>query len=101
MLNNTEIFTVKNIIIYMLIVNLLAFIIMFIDKRKAIKNEWRISEKFLIIIAIIGGSVGELIGMYVFHHKTKKLKFSIGVPVIIIAQIILIIYILSNKIIIL
>lgn len=89
-----NIFTTKNIIIYLVAINLFGLLIMFIDKRKAIKGSWRIPEKTLFIIALIGGSLGTTAGMYLFRHKTKKLKFTVGFIVIIIIQIILIMYIL-------
>ena len=88
-LNN--IITVKNIVIYLIIINLAAFLAMFIDKKKAENNKWRIKESTLLVLALLGGSIGEFIGMYVFRHKTKKPKFVIGIPVIIILQILLII----------
>ena len=74
--------TPMNITIYVLAVNLLGILIMYIDKRKAKKGSWRIPEKTLICIALIGGAIGTMIGMYWFRHKTKKLKFTIGFPVI-------------------
>ena len=64
---------------------------MFIDKKKAKRGRWRIKESTLLFLALIGGSIGEIIGMHVFHHKTQKPKFFIGVPVIIVLQILLII----------
>lgn len=75
------------IYIYFIIINIIGFYFMYIDKRKAIKNEWRISESTLISIAIIGGSLGSLLGMYTFRHKTKHPKFTIGIPFIILLQI--------------
>lgn len=83
-----------NIIVYLLIINLIGLIIMFIDKRKAIKGTWRIPEKSLLIVAMLGGSIGTMIGMYWFRHKTKKLKFTLGFPIILITEIILIMYLL-------
>lgn len=62
---------------------------MYIDKRKAIENKWRVSESTLISIAIIGGSLGSLLGMYTFRHKTKHIKFTIGIPFIMLIQFIL------------
>ena len=84
--------TVLIIIGYILGINLIGFLAMFIDKRKAKKNEWRIKEGTLITIALLGGGIGGMIGMYKFRHKTKKLKFTVGIPTIIITQIVLIIY---------
>lgn len=80
----------KYFIIYLIIINLIAFLTMFIDKRKAKYGRWRIPEQTLLILAIIGGSIGAIAGMYTFRHKTKKLRFSVGFPVILILQIILI-----------
>jgi uncharacterized membrane protein YsdA (DUF1294 family) len=65
---------------------------MFIDKQKAIKHKWRISEYTLILLAALGGSIGTLSAMYTFRHKTKKLKFKIGVPFIIIIQLLFLIF---------
>ena len=87
-----EIFTMKNILIYVLVINLIGFASMYIDKRKAKNGGWRTPEKTLLTIALLGGSVGSIIGMYNFRHKTKKARFSIGFPVILIVQIVLIIY---------
>ncbi len=87
-----EIFPIKNIIIYFVIINIVGFLAMFIDKQKAKKGEWRIPEKTLFIITLLGGGIGTFTGMYLFRHKTKKLKFTIGFPVIIITEVALIIY---------
>ena len=83
-----------NIIIYLLSINLIGILIMLIDKRKAIKGSWRIPEKSLLVVAMLGGGVGTLIGMYWFRHKTKKLKFTIGFPLILLTEIIAITYFL-------
>lgn len=92
-----EIFTMKNIIIYLISINIIGFLIMWIDKRKAIKGSWRIPEKKLFIITAIGGGIGTIAGMYIFRHKTKKLNFIIGLPLITILEIILGIYYLITK----
>ena len=89
---NTNNLNIKNIIIYLLILNALGFLFMLIDKKRAKKNEWRISESTLFGVALLGGSIGAIIGMYLFRHKTKKMQFIIGLPVIFILQIILVIY---------
>lgn len=78
--------------IYLLLVNLLLFILMGIDKRKAITNKWRIKEKTLLTLCLLGGSIGGIIGMYIFRHKTKHLKFKIGFPFIFVIQLILVLY---------
>lgn len=76
------------ILVYLLSINLIAFILYGIDKRKAKKNLWRIPEKTLIGIAVIGGSIGAILGMHVFHHKTKHWYFRYGLPVILFLQIV-------------
>lgn len=77
----------KLILLYLLIVNALCFLLMLVDKRKAQKNLWRIPEATLFLIAAIGGSIGSIAGMYKFRHKTKHLKFILGIPAILAAQI--------------
>ena len=79
-------------LIYFLLINLLLFILMGIDKRKAVTNKWRIKEKTLLILCLLGGSIGGIIGMYTFRHKTKHLKFKIGFPFIFLVQFILVLY---------
>ena len=79
--------------IYLLIVNALGFVLMLADKYKAKNNLWRIPETTLIGVALIGGSVGSLIGMYTVRHKTNHPKFTVGIPVILVAQIVLLSYI--------
>lgn len=74
------------ILIYILIINLVGFLIMLVDKNRAINHEWRISEINLFLISIIGGSIGLYLGMHYFRHKTKHLKFTLGVPIIILIQ---------------
>ena len=79
----------KNIIIYLIIINIVTFLAMWIDKRKAKKGRWRISEGTLFVLAFLGGSIGEIAGMYTFRHKTKKHRFTIGLPVILILEILI------------
>ena len=81
---------IKIIIIYTIIINIIGFFSMLIDKRRAIKNKWRIPEKTLFIIAIIGGSVGSIAGMRLFRHKTKHWYFAYGMPAILLIQIVII-----------
>ena len=85
----------KYFIIYLVIINLLAFLAMFIDKRKAQYGKWRIKEHTLFILALLGGSIGAIAGMYTFRHKTKKSRFIIGFPLIMIMQILLVIVVLT------
>ena len=87
-----ESFGIKNIILYLLVVNIIGFLMMGIDKWKAKNNAWRIPENSLFSIAAIGGSIGTILGMYTFRHKTQKLKFTVGMPAILVLEIILIIY---------
>ena len=77
----------KILLVYLLIINAVGFLFMFIDKQKAKKKKWRIPEATLMGIAAIGGSIGSLIGMYTFRHKTLHKKFTIGIPAILILQI--------------
>ena len=88
----TDVFTLKNILLYLLIINIIGFFMMWSDKRKAKKGKWRIPEKTLFIITALGGGIGTIAGMYTFRHKTKKLKFTIGLPALVILEIILVIY---------
>ena len=89
-----EIFTIPNILIYLVIINIIGFCAMWIDKRKAQKGAWRIPENTLFIITAIGGGIGTIAGMYTFRHKTKKLTFTIGLPVLLILDILAILYIM-------
>lgn len=82
--------------LYLLIINAAAFLLMLVDKRRAQKNLWRIPEKTLMTVAIIGGSLGAMAGMYTFRHKTRHPKFFIGIPVILAAHILLAIYIIMK-----
>ena len=86
----------KYFILYLIYINLISFIIMYIDKQKAIKRRFRISEKNLFLLSILGGSLGMFIGMHTFRHKTKHLQFTIGVPLIFTLQLILL-FTLINK----
>ena len=72
--------------IYLVIINVLGFLIMGLDKAKAKKQKYRISENTLLFVALIGGSLGSYLGMYCFHHKTKHVKFYIGIPLILFIQ---------------
>ena len=84
----------KYFLAYLLLINAAAFLLMLADKRKAKKNRWRIPERTLIGSAVLGGSVGALLGMYTFRHKTRHLKFTLGVPAILIAQIALAVFLI-------
>ncbi|MCI8315057.1 MAG: DUF1294 domain-containing protein [Lachnospiraceae bacterium] len=83
-------------IVYLLIVNILGFTMMGIDKQKAIKKRWRIRESTLFLIALVGGSFGSILGMRVFHHKTKHWYFVCGMPLILILQIAIAVFIITT-----
>ncbi len=72
--------------VYLVLINTIGFVIMGIDKRKAIKHQYRIPEKTLFLVAILGGSLGGFLGMELFRHKTKHMKFVIGFPAIFLIQ---------------
>ena len=88
-----ELFSIQGLIIYLIIINVVGFFAMLIDKEKAKRGSWRIPEKTLFTITLLGGGVGTIAGMYLFRHKTKKLYFTIGFPVILFSEIFLAIYI--------
>lgn len=85
---------VQNIVIYLVVINVIGFFIMGIDKRRAKNNSWRIPENTLFLITALGGGIGTIAGMYVFRHKTKKTAFTFGLPAILILEIILVVYLL-------
>ena len=77
------------IVSYLVMMNAVGLAVMGLDKKKAIRNEWRIPEKTLFLVSIIGGSIGTLVGMYLFRHKTKHWYFVVGMPAILIAHIVI------------
>ena len=80
---------------YLLAINIVSFFLYGIDKYKAKKGKWRISEATLLMIAVIGGSIGAWAGMRLWHHKTMHKKFKYGIPIIIILQVCLVVYLHS------
>lgn len=74
------------LIFYLIVINFIGFLSMFLDKRRARKHLWRIPEKTLFLIALLGGSIGSILGMHLFHHKTKHWYFLWGMPVLLILQ---------------
>ena len=86
----------KILFYYLAIINALSFLLMLIDKQKAKKNRWRIPENTLLGICLIGGSLGGMIAMNIFRHKTKHLRFSIGIPLMLILHIV-VLYFFNSK----
>lgn len=86
----------KNVIIYLLVINVISFLAMGLDKWKAKKSAWRIPESTLISLVLLGGGIGGIAGMYTFRHKTQKPRFYIGYPVILFAEIAIVIYLIIN-----
>ena len=84
------------ILYYLLAINIASFFLYGIDKYKAKKGRWRISEATLLLMAVVGGSIGAWTGMRLWHHKTMHKKFKYGIPVIIILQVALAVYLLTN-----
>ncbi|MGL4772290.1 MAG: DUF1294 domain-containing protein [Clostridium sp.] len=76
-------------LVYLIIINVCGFLIMYIDKSRARSNSWRIKESTLFFIALIGGSLGSILGMNFFRHKTKHLSFKLGLPAILVIQVFL------------
>ena len=87
----------KIIFYYLITINMFTFLLFFIDKRKAIKHKWRIKESTLILSCFLGGSIGGLFSMYLFHHKTRHIKFKLGVPFILMMQFILFYLLIAKK----
>ena len=83
-----NIFTLRNILIYLLAINLITFLAMYIDKKRAKWGKWRIKESTLFTLVLLGGGIGGIAGMYTFRHKTKKPRFVIGFPAILIIEIV-------------
>lgn len=82
--------------VYLAAINLATFIVYGADKRRARKGKWRVPEKTLFLLPLLGGSVGALAGMRVFHHKTKHWYFVWGIPLILLAQIALAVWLLTK-----
>ena len=78
------------LLVYLLLVNFIAFVLMGLDKRRAKRDKWRISEKALFLPAVLGGSVGAIAGMHVFRHKTKHWYFRYGLPALLTLQAVLV-----------
>ncbi len=83
----------KILILYLILINLAAWGLMGADKYRARKHAWRIPERTLFAVALLGGSLGAILGMYLWHHKTKHWYFVIGMPLILVAQILVCVWI--------
>ena len=86
----------KFFLLYLLIINAVGFVLMLVDKFKARRNLWRISESTLMTVASLGGGIGSLIGMYTVRHKTKHPKFTVGIPIILLLQIAIVVFIITK-----
>ena len=82
--------------LYLTVINLTGFAVMGIDKRKAGRHLWRVRESTLFLIALLGGSVGSILGMRMFRHKTRHWYFVYGMPAILVLQILLAVFILTR-----
>ncbi len=84
------------LLVWLAVINLLTFIVYGADKRRARRDKWRVPEKTLFLLPLLGGSIGALLGMRVFHHKTKHWYFVWGIPAILLAQIALAVWIYTK-----
>ena len=84
------------LLVWLAVINLLTFIVYGVDKRRARRGKWRVPEKTLFLLPLLGGSIGALLGMRVFHHKTKHWYFVWGIPAILLAQIALAVWIYTK-----
>ncbi|NLB80274.1 MAG: DUF1294 domain-containing protein [Clostridiaceae bacterium] len=88
-----DISNIKILLLYFIIINIIGLVLFGLDKRRAKRGAWRVRERDLFLVAIAGGSLGGLLGMYLFRHKTQHLKFKLGFPLIILLQLALLFYI--------
>lgn len=91
-LDLSQVLTISNFVIYLVIINVITFLAMWLDKRKAERGKWRTSEQTLFVLVLLGGGIGGIAGMYIFRHKTQKPRFVVGFPVILIFEIIVLLY---------
>jgi len=78
---------------YLMIINIVSFCLFAWDKQRSRKGAWRIRERDLLLLAILGGSLGSLLGMYTLQHKTRHIKFKVGIPLIVLLQAVLLFYV--------
>ena len=86
-------FILSLLFIYLVVINIISIFVTVSDKKRSIKKKWRIKESTLLLLSLSGGSIGMYITMHIIRHKTKHLKFMLGIPVIIILQVLLIYFI--------
>lgn len=86
----------KYLLVYIILINVVAFVAYADDKRRAKKHSWRTSEATLVMLAVIGGSLGALLAMLFFRHKTRHKQFAIGIPTILIVQLLLALFFLAD-----
>ena len=86
------------ILVYLIVINFISFTAMGVDKARARKRLWRIPESTLFVLALIGGSIGSIAGMHLFHHKTRHRRFLYGLPAILILQILIVIMLATSPI---
>lgn len=91
-LDLSQVLTISNFIIYLVIINVITFLAMWLDKRKAERGKWRTSEQTLFVLVLLGGGIGGIAGMYTFRHKTQKPRFVVGFPAILIFEIVVLLY---------
>lgn len=93
---NTELYSYKELIyLYLILINIITFIVFIWDKNKSKKKKWRIPESRLLLLSLIGGSMGGLLGMFIARHKTNHIKFTVGMPLILLINLITIFYLLK------
>jgi len=85
-------FLMHLLLYYFIVVNICGFCLICLDKKRAIRHQWRIRENTFLFIALLGGAIGILLGMLVFHHKTKKQKFVCGIPLILLLEFLFLCY---------
>ena len=85
------------IYIYLIVMNIITFVYMGVDKKNAVHHHFRIPERVLLVLSFLGGSFGTLLGMIFFHHKTQKMKFLIGIPLFLLSNVLFILYFFYQK----
>ncbi len=84
------------LIVYLAVINIATFVVYAVDKAAAVKHKWRIKELTLLAMAFIGGSFGALVAMYALHHKTRKARFFVSVPIMFVVQAVLLFFVMRK-----